>query len=263
MAYEADKFFNDDKDEEEKPLKHSSAMRHDDLKEIKIRFRPKTVERAIFISIILILLAYITISNTFYGCDKAISESEKSEQGVTGKSTAPETKQVEEPSEVKPTQNTTQGSAASSQNTSAPNNSSLSSPPVIQQPAPSIQSSNTPNTSQNLNATPSASLTFSSSDVENEGNKIVQISFTLKNDASSILRARVDASWYDKSDKTTMQDKICGSKSVIIPAGGTISDSITEFTRKYTNPENSAETVVLRVYDTSTDKLLDTDAVII
>ena len=71
-GYEADKYFKNKEQKQEnlvQPKPHATTYnQREPVKEITLRFTPRTIERALFLSLIFILLGYIVIDNIFYPC---------------------------------------------------------------------------------------------------------------------------------------------------------------------------------------------------
>lgn len=212
---------------------------HEDMREIRIRFRPKTLERLILISMVVLLAGYILVDNIFFPCKCGVQEDLKKVQTTTTTMATVQTA-------------TTENVTADTEET-------------VEEETPPEEEETTPSEEEAApdSVEPAATLTFGKDNVELDGAKIEKITFKITNQADAILRARVDASWYDASDESLMKDKVCGTLSVLVPSSSSKTTSMNDFSRSYTNAENSKETLTLKLYESTTDKLLDEKTVII
>jgi len=228
------------KREETKKGEETKGEGHHQYKEIKIKFKPILIERILYYVIILVLIALLTIS--YFGERNCGQDGVVVKEGTT--TTTPTT--------------TTNDTNASTETTTGDGDTSDD---AGDGDAGDGDTSDDSDTDANIDA----DLIFVKSDVildDANSKKVSEIKYKIHN-KGSVLRAKVDVVWYDEGDSTAIKTKIRSSAYTIVPAGQTVSKTITSFRSSYlgTDDNPDSEKVLLKLYDSSNDELLSSKKV--
>ena len=109
-----------------------------------------------------------------------------------------------------------------------------------------------------------AGLRFAEEDITTEGEhpsiKVTEVEYKVVS-AGAKFTARVELRWYDKDEDEISKEVIHVTDEFIINQDTTVSRTMDSFTSRYLNSENDDEIFVLKLYDATNDKELDSEVV--
>lgn len=203
----------DDEKEEDSRKNKEKSVKDDDVKEINIRIklRPRLIERIIFILIILVLI-FLVFRSPF--CKVGIGDSNESVE-------------LDEPEEVVDVEITQEDETEEEDVSSEEITVDLVINASLSVRAADIIIVNTSSTSY----------------------KVDKINFKVIN-SGDIFRGKIEIFWYDEDDSDVLKDKVRASNPfIVVPAEETMAFSATEFSGAFLNSANEEETFVLELSD--------------
>lgn len=208
---------NDERESHSEPHSKKRDKTSSNVKEITIRFKPIVMERIIY-SLVILILVFFVIKNPFCGVGP-IEDDDIVEGDETNQTAA-----------------------------------------LNQIDAVTPESDGDGNDEPEVNLEIDAALSFTKNDItlENVSDKfkVEKINFKVVN-SGGILRGKIKIYWYDEDSTDVMKEKVRASKSLIIPAGETMTFSATDFSGSYLESEDDEkETFVIELVD-SEDEILD------